>query len=141
MQRLPGQGARPQRPLVDQQMLSDGKDILVEYLGNVLNVSGEGQRVMREALDRYLDRVDRDTQGKTIRLFPFTRLQTAESPHVVAVDPTHRFGKPYLLGCGVETSVVLSRYQGGESIAELADEFATSKDEIEEAIRYESLAA
>jgi uncharacterized protein (DUF433 family) len=130
-----------QHPLAEQDMLTDGKDIFVEYLGSLVSASQEGQQVLRTALDQHLRRVYRNRQGDTVRLYPFTRLQIETAPKVVAIDPRHRFGRPFLRGCGVETAAIFERYQAGDSIDELARDLEAKRAEIEEAVRYETLAA
>jgi hypothetical protein len=54
----------------------------------------------------YLQRVERDTAGIPIKLYPFTsNSSTAESPAPVEIDPRISFGRPVLKGRGVPTAV------------------------------------
>lgn len=129
-----------QHPLAEKEMRTDGKDIFVEYLGQLVNASQEGQEGIRSALMQYLKRVDRDRLGATVRLFPFTRLQIETAPKSVAIDPRQRFGRPFLVSCGIETSVIVDRYRAGDSIDELVEDLKAKRADIEEAVRYESLA-
>ena len=54
-------------------METEGTDILVDKLGSLINASKSGQLAMRALLHAHLERIDRDTHGVAIRLFPFTR--------------------------------------------------------------------
>jgi len=136
-----GRELESRHPLAEQQMLTDGQHIFVERLGRLINASQQGQEVMRSILVRYLERVDRDRAGELVRLFPFSRLHIEDAPRFVVIDPCHRFGRPFLIDCGVETAAIADRYKAGDSVDDLAEDFGTTRAEIEEAIRYESLAA
>lgn len=55
----------------------------------------------------------------------------------MVIDPFLSFGKPVLAGTGIPTGIIFHRFDVGESIAELADDYALSPEQLEEAIRYE----
>ncbi len=129
-------------PLLDRQMLTDGKSLLVEHYGDLVNISEGGQLEMKELLGTYLQRIDRDPQGIPIRLFPFTRPAPAgDAPRMVSIDPTIRFGKPCIAGTRIPTSIIAERHEAGDSVALLAEDYGRSQEEIEEALRYERRAA
>jgi uncharacterized protein (DUF433 family) len=92
---------------------------------------------MREIMAAYLKRIERDREGVPIRLFPFTRDRYAESPKIISIDPKIRFGKPCISGTRIPTSIISERYQAGDSIELLANDYGRNGEEIEEAIRYE----
>jgi uncharacterized protein (DUF433 family) len=127
-----------EHPLLDRQMLTDGRDLFIEQYEQLVSISQHGQMVMSEIMREYLERVQRDSKGLPIRLFPFTREPYAESPELVAIDPKIRFGKPCVAGTRIPTSLILQRYQAGDSIQLLAKDYGRNGAEIEEAIRYES---
>lgn len=124
-------------PLADQSFETDGSDLFIEKLGQLINVSREGQLAMRELLDAHLRRIQRDPSGLAVRLYLFTRKGSSEEPRVVVIDPLVSFGKPVLAGTGVPTAVIAERYKAGESIDDLADDYGRQRSEIEEAIRCE----
>jgi uncharacterized protein (DUF433 family) len=131
-----------EHPLLDRQMLTDGKSLLVEHYGDLVNISEGGQLEMKELLGTYLKRIDRDPRGIPIRLFPFTRPAPAEgAPRLVSIDPTIRFGKPCIAGTRIPTSIIAERHEAGDSVALLAEDYGRSQEEIEEALRYERRAA
>jgi uncharacterized protein (DUF433 family) len=92
---------------------------------------------LRELLDLHLDRIEWEDEQTPRRVFPFTRDDPRESPRLVAIDPRVRFGKPSLLRRGLPTDVVRERFQAGESISLLADDFDLTVEEVEEVLRYE----
>jgi uncharacterized protein (DUF433 family) len=129
------------RPLSDQQMLTDGKDLFVEQLGKVVNISRDGQLEMRDLMEVYLLRIDRDPAGLPIRLFPFTRTRIEDSPKLIVLNPRVQFGRPCIAGTGIPTSIIAERYRAGESIEALAKDYGQTSPNIQEAIRFEFIAA
>ena len=124
-------------PLAQVRFQTDGVDLFVEYLGNLIAASRDGQLVMREALQHLLRRVEWDSQGIAARLFPLTRLNAVEAPKVLAIDPLIAFGRPVLVDIGIPTAILGERYKAGDSIETLAFDYRCSHLQIEEAIRCE----
>src|ERR1700674_295813 len=124
-------------PLADQRMETNGRDLFVRKFGQLINISQDGQLAMRELLDAHLQRIDRDSAGLAIRLYPFTRKREASEPRYVLIDPYVAFGRPVLTGTGIPTAVIADRYKAGESIDELASDYEQDRFRIEEAIRCE----
>jgi uncharacterized protein (DUF433 family) len=125
------------RPLADQQMLTDGKDLFVDKLGKIVNISRGGQLEMRATMEIYLQRIERDPTGLPIRLFPFTRTNIDASPRVIAIDPRVQFGRPCIAGAGIPTSIIAERYRAGDDIEALAKDYGQESSCIQEAIRFE----
>jgi uncharacterized protein (DUF433 family) len=126
-----------ERPLLDTQFQTNGIDLFVEHASKLLNVSRSGQQALRGDFERALARIERNDAGKPIRLFPFIRPNQQDGSRVVAVDPTLSFGRPILLGAGVKTHVILSRFAAGDSIHEMAEDYRVTTEDIEEALRFE----
>jgi uncharacterized protein (DUF433 family) len=124
------------RPLIDQDFETNGVDLFVQELGDLVNASQGGQLAMK--LRTRLDRIERDSHGIPIKLFPFTRpTERAEDARLVVIDPEVAFGRPAIAGNGAPTDVIAERYLAGESIPALAVDFGTTLDAIEEALRCE----
>jgi|SRR5579863_3226320 len=124
-------------PLADQSFETDGADLFVEKFKQVINISRDGQLAMRELLQSHLRRIDRDTNGLPLKLYPFTRRHQPDDPKVVVIDPRISFGRPVLAGTGIATAVIAERLKAGETIDQLAEDYGRQAHEIEEAIRYE----
>lgn len=124
-------------PLVQQEFETDGLDLFIEKYGQLINISREGQTAVRALLEAHLHRIERDTRGLPIRLYPFTRPGDMDQPRAVVIDPRVSFGRPVLAGTGIATAVIAERYKAGESTAELAQDYGREQAEIEEAIRCE----
>lgn len=126
-----------QHPLVDQEMLTDGTDIFVESIGQLINLNRHGQYAMREVLSAYLKRIERDEKGLAVRLYPFTRRMGEETPRLIAIDPRVAFGRPVIAGTRIPTAEVAERFKAGDSLDDLLREYGASPAQIHEAIRCE----
>ena len=127
-----------QRPLTNARFETDGVDLLVRELERLINVSREGQLEIEPLIRTFLKRIKRDPAGVPIKLYPFTRKSvSAEEPAPVEIDPRIAFGRPVLAGKGVPTAVLADRFKAGDSLADMAQDYDTSTQVIEEAIRCE----
>jgi len=124
-------------PLAEQKFVTDGVDLFVEAFGQLVNISREGQLAIKNLIETYLRRVERDQIGAPIRLYPFTRERKPDEPRIIVIDPAISFGRPALVGTGIATTIIAQRYKAGESIEELANDYGRSRSDIEEAIRCE----
>ena len=130
-----------EHPLAMHQFETDGLSIFIDHLDQLINVTKEGQLAMRELFSAYLQRVEWDKDGVAARLYLFTRKFregiTEREPRAVVIDPRVSFGLPVLAGTGLRTAVIAERYKAGETMEELATDYARPLSEIEEAIRCE----
>lgn len=132
-----------EHPLADARFKTDGLGLFIESLGELVNVTMQGQVAIREVMEAHLQRVEHDPQGIAARLFPFTRhgATQVDQPRSVMIDPRVAFGRPVLAGTGIPTAVLADRYKAGESMQDLAADYECERDLIEEAIRCELVAA
>jgi len=127
-----------ERPLINARFETDGVNLLVRELERLVNVSQEGQLEIEPVIRTYLRRIERDPSGLPIKLYPFTRRAvSADDPQPVEIDPRVSFGRPVLAGRGVPTAVLADRFKAGDSLTDLAEDYDTSPQVIEEAIRCE----
>lgn len=128
-------------PLADLDLLTDGLDVWLEELGALVAVSRGGQLGIRDVVAAYLKRVEREG-GRAVRLYPFTRPDLEEQqPYAVLVDPEVAFGRPTLAGTGISTRIIAGRFEAGESLESIARDYDKSREELEEALRWERRAA
>jgi uncharacterized protein (DUF433 family) len=124
-------------PLADHKFETNGVDLFVERFGEFISVSEGGQLAVRDLLHARLRRIERDEKGFPLRLYPFTRLEDADQPKNIVIDPFVSFGKAVIAGTGVSTDIVAERFKAGESADELAHDYGCVREKIEEAIRCE----
>ena len=86
-------------PLADDQFETDGLDLFIQHAGLFINVTQTGQLAIREFVQAYLNRVERD------------------EPRAVVIDPFVSFGRPVLAGTGISTAVVAERFKAGNQWA------------------------
>jgi len=134
---------KTERPLIEQTFQTDGLDLFVERYGKLINASREGQHAMKEIMGVYLTRIEWDSKGLPIKLYPFTRDTVSDAapksdPRVVVMNPSVSFGRPVVAGTGIPVASIYERYRAGDSVAELAEAFRLSTSAIEEAIRCEA---
>jgi uncharacterized protein (DUF433 family) len=127
-----------QRPLAESEFQTDGVDLFLDKLGALVNVTREGQTEMADLICDHLKRIERDTRGLPVRLYLFTRKDDIrDQPSPVVVDPTIAFGRPVLTGRSVPTAVLADRFKAGDTLTQLAEDYDTSPQNIEEALRCE----
>jgi len=128
---------RSQHPLAEQKFETDGVNLFISRFEKLISVSEAGQLAMKEMLEAHLRRVEHDSSGLAIRLYPFTRKRELDEPRIVVIDPYISFGRPIIAGTGVPTSIIAERYKAGESMDELAKDYACERAQVEEAVRCE----
>jgi uncharacterized protein (DUF433 family) len=133
-------------PLLSESFLTDGKDLFVKkILGDsgeeqTINVSSWGQLGLGPILDLYLRRIERDKTGWPVKLFPI-RMNwpgqlNVEPPRVVVIDPEISSGRPIVNGTGVMAEVIVGRFNTGEGVESIADDYGLRVSQVEEVIRY-----
>ena len=129
-------------PLADNDFQTNGLDLFVEKYGKLLNISRDGQIAMKEVIQQYLRLVERDASGVPFKLHLPRRDDAPEPMAAVVIDPERGYGRPVLDGRGIRTEVVVERFQAGESIASLADDYGLSAETVEDILRsHQPLAA
>jgi uncharacterized protein (DUF433 family) len=123
-------------PLAREEFRTDGIDLFIEKYGELINASRQGQLHLKGFLEAHLARIEPDDQGLAIKLYPFTRSQEEDSPKIVVIDPRIAFGRLVIAGTGIAANVLSERFNAGDSIEELADDYECDRLKIEEAIRF-----
>jgi uncharacterized protein (DUF433 family) len=78
------------------------------------------------------------SKGIANRLFPFPHSQGhKDDPKVVMIDPDISFGRPVIVGTGIPIEVLADRYQAGESVELLAEDYGCDRDLIQSALAFE----
>lgn len=117
---------------------TDGVDLFVEHVGQYVNVTRGGQLAMRRLLEEFLHRVEYDA-GVAAILYPFVSPSIVEP--VVSMNPLVSFGRPVIAGTRIPTEILAERYDAGESLESLAEDYGQPREAIEKAILFEQEAA
>lgn len=127
------------RPLIEQEFLTDGVNLFIDRYSQLVNVSDEGQLALRDLLRESLARIERDPKGLANRIYPW--LRSPNERRDVVIDPRLSFGRPVLAGTTVPTEILGERFRAGDSIQDLARDYRLRPDQVEVAIRWEQCAA
>ena len=122
-----------EHPLAERNIETDGYSLFIEHMGLKLSAAG-GQIAIPEVVSLYLRRVERDPRGPA-RFYPFTTW--VKCPSLIVMSPFVDFGRPVISGTRVETVMIRERFDAGESVRALADDYDVSEEAIEEALRCE----
>jgi uncharacterized protein (DUF433 family) len=131
--------------LASQRLYSDGAEVLFDFAqqsneaaeattaARDLVVLRNGQRVFTETVSDYLQRIDYGDDGYA-RLLHLPGYQHRQ----VVVDPERSFGQPVFVSGGAKVSDVIDRFQAGESLPDLSEDFGVPIDDLEDALRVAS---
>lgn len=122
------------RPLLTTVFRTDRRGIYVEKMGALVDASRGDQAAMREVVEDSLERVELDSKRLPSRLYPW-RLAPDE-PKVIALDPRRSFGKPTVVGTGVQMDVIVDRHQAGDSVKQLAADYGLTGEVVEDVLRW-----
>jgi len=114
-------------PLLTHDFETSGKEVFITHLGETINATASGQRIMREILEKYLILIPRDGHGLPIKVFPINSRR-------LAIDPLFSSGKPIVKDRGITASVIWGRNKSGEPIPEIARDYGLTEIEVKEAI-------
>ena len=130
----------PSHPLISQYFFTDGKHLFIRTLEDsighhlVINVSRLGQLGFSSILELYLQRIECDTSGWPIRVYP---LRDVNDDHKsIVIIPNVASGRPTINGTGIRVEVIWNRSQAGETTEELAEDYGIAPRVIEKAISY-----
>jgi len=123
-------------PLISETFLTDRKDLFVEKMGRIVNVSRPQEQMGFGFYEMFLERVEVGPKG-TLRFFPFVVEPNAKEPKTIEINPFVGFGKPVIAGTAISTAIIASRFNARESVTDLAEEYGCTPGQIEEAIRWE----
>lgn len=125
------------RPLIHARFRTDGVSLFVQHAGKLLDVSAEGQAVLRDLLEASLTRIDWE-RDLAVRLYPWVRGgDLAGQPRTIVIDPRLGFGQPVIAGTGIQARIVAERYRAGEPAGLLAKDYGVGTEQIDDAIRCE----
>jgi uncharacterized protein (DUF433 family) len=128
------------RLLLSGDLRTDAGRLLLERYGELIDLSASGQVAIRKMFADHLARVEWDERKFPIRLYPAMSSETLAAARPVAIDPRIAFGRPVLASKSITTRIIADRIDAGESVADLAEDYDLSPEQIEDAALYERAA-
>lgn len=132
-------------PLAMAKFETDGVDLFVDTIDNLINVSRAGQLAMKKVLKDLLTRIEWDESGIAKRLFPivpFPQQESINQPPLnitpVWIDPHISFGKPTIAGTGIPTDVIVDLFNAGDEVEAIAEDYNCKVEQIYAAIWFET---
>lgn len=123
-------------PLAKKDFETDGLSLFLKEAELVYDISrGKGQIVLEDIIKGYMQRIERDSHGLPIKLYPFSGTGKPDEPKSILIDPQISFGRPILSNISIPVEIIVERYKAGESMRELAGDYECSQEKIEEAVR------
>jgi uncharacterized protein (DUF433 family) len=120
-------------PLISRFFRTEGSALFEKRLGEIVNASKYGQLAFPD-VEPFLERIDRHSVDYPTVLYPF--IPNKPESKVVVIKPGVSSGVPTIAGTGISVPVVFGRYQAGDSIEDLADDYGLKTEEVEDAIAF-----
>jgi len=120
-------------PLITQRFETEGSFLFVEKLGQLVNYTKQGQLAFGEIMQDALKRIDRDYIGPSV-LYPF--IPNRPNSKVVAIKPGVSSGVPTVSGTGISIQILFGRFNAGDSVTDLMDDYELTKEQVEDALEY-----
>jgi uncharacterized protein (DUF433 family) len=121
-----------EHPLVTLQFKTDGREIFVDQGEQLLEVGKrKGEQAWSEFLAPFLHDIEYEADFAR-RWYP------QGQGRAVVVDPDYGYGLPVVVGTGVRTEIILERFQVGETIREIAQDFNLAPNQVEQALQFET---
>jgi uncharacterized protein (DUF433 family) len=123
--------------LASKRLYTDGAEVLYDYAverdeGELLElvVARTQQHQFSEVVSDYLQRIHYAGDGwaSSVHLPTYGRAE-------VIVDPKVAFGLPLVAHGGARVEDLVDRFQAGDSVADIADDFGVPAEEVEDVIR------
>lgn len=128
---------RIERPLLSGKLRTTAGDLFLDYYYELVNLSKSGQLAVRRFFREHLERVQFKDE-LPVRLYPFVITGPERESRNVVIDPHVSFGRPMIADVGVTTGVVARRYNAGESLSDLVDDYGLTEEQVEDAVLFEA---
>lgn len=126
---------------LSEDLVTFGSKLLLKRLGETVSISRSGQLALEQVVDAYMQRIDRSEAGLPVKLHPgFATESRVGTSYPISVSPLIAFGAPTITGTGIKTSVVATRVDAGESVAELAEDYGIDPGLVLNALVFENAA-
>lgn len=117
-------------PFANSKLLTDGRRIWYEYKDAIVKADGSGQMYFVEIIRDFASRLEFNSEKIAEKFWPAGRQSC------VLVDPRHQFGQPVIDGTNINTEVIFSMIESGESVKSISILYDITEREIRDVIRF-----
>ena len=128
-----------QKLLLSEQLRFGAGELFLEQYGRIVQLSRAEQLAMHSILNLHLGRIQFERDGLPKDFSPLERLESTERK-LLLISPTISFGRPIVRRVGVTTRAIADRINAGESAESVCVDYELERDELTEALAYESAA-
>jgi uncharacterized protein (DUF433 family) len=119
--------------LAHKDFYFDNTHLFLQLSEGLVSLSERGQVVDKDIIEKGLKQVEYGSDGYASEFFPSA--DHAEQRSFV-ISPARNFGRLCIARSGVGAEVLAVRFDLGEKIADIAQDYAATPEEVEEAIRW-----
>jgi uncharacterized protein (DUF433 family) len=131
---------RVEYPFAQLDVKADGASVLAEYAGHedgeivrrLIAADRDGQLIWPRTIQERFAQFDYERR-LAVRWHPRGR----ENP--ILVDPRIAFGAPVIEQVGIATWIIRERYEAGEEIAEIEEDYGVTREQIAAALAFEGV--
>lgn len=129
------------RLLIHDQLKAAPGHMFLERYSGLIDLPKGGQLALKDVFEAHLERVVHDAKDHLpVRFYPWFPIEGQQSKRVIVVDPRVAFGSPITETHSIRTAVIADRYEAGEAVDDLANDYELDHGTIEDAIRFERAA-
>ena len=129
------------RLLIHEQLKAAPGRLFLDEYGTLVELPQGGQLALRQVFAAHLERVLYDSSSHLpLRFFPWFPVESERGKTTITLDPRLSFGDPVTSRHAIRTAIIAARYEAGETIRDLADDYELKDAEIEDAILFERAA-
>jgi uncharacterized protein (DUF433 family) len=119
--------------LAHKDFFHDSGDLYLGQDKTLLSLTEQGQMADKTILEKGLHQIIYGSDGYADEFFP--KLGTAEQRQF-AVNPAINYGRISIVRLGVKADALAARYNAGEKMADIAEDYGATPEEIVESIRW-----
>jgi uncharacterized protein (DUF433 family) len=118
--------------LAHRDFVHDRRHLYLKADKKLISLSERGQHVNTVIISDGLKQLMYGEDGYADSFFP---LIGGKHQQAVMINPSIGYGQPTLARLGVNTAAIVSRFDAGEHLADLASDYGATNEELEDALR------
>ncbi len=122
-------------PFASAKLLTDGKKIWYEFKDCIVNADGSKQTDFIEFIREFTNKIEFNADKIAEKFWPEGKSSS------VVINPHNQFGQPIIEGTNINTDVIFSMIESGESVISIGILYDITEKEIRDVISFYNKAA